>query len=158
MSIKFKNSFFSLSSSWVACSFSFRYSSSSVSLRTSRGGGSSHIDVVMWYTYMCVFLFRCYLAIFGMFSSEMKEPKLHELGVFWANYGKKHPIWANLGAFLSKLVYWRVGNCELLCEIGLEKQVRHANPRTMLAKVPPPGRQKAHLASLTSQSCVSGGW
>ena len=41
---------------------------------------------------------------------------------------------------------------------ALEKQGRHANPRKMLAKVPPPGRQKAHLASLTSQSCVSGGW
>ena len=39
-------------------------------------------------------------------SSEMKEPKLHELGVFWVDYCKKHPIWSKLWAFLSKMVYW----------------------------------------------------
>ena len=44
----------------------------------------------------------------GGFSLEMKEPKLHQLGVFWAKYGKKHPIWIKLGAFLSKRVYWWV--------------------------------------------------
>ena len=47
----------------------------------------------------------------GGFSSEMKEPKLQKLGVFWANYGKKHPIWPKLDAFLSKMVYWWVDNC-----------------------------------------------
>ena len=47
----------------------------------------------------------------GGFSSEIKEPKLHKLGVFWANYGEKHPIWPELGAFLSKMIYWWVGNC-----------------------------------------------
>ena len=35
-------------------------------------------------------------------SSETKEPKLHKLGVFWANYRKKHPISPKLGAFLLK--------------------------------------------------------
>ena len=44
------------------------------------------------------------------FSSETKEPKLHKLSVFWANCCKKHPIWSKLGAFLSKMVYWWVGN------------------------------------------------
>ena len=38
----------------------------------------------------------------GGVSSEVMEPKLHKLGVFWANYCKKHPIWAKLCAFLSK--------------------------------------------------------
>ena len=59
-----------------------------------------------WYTYMCL---PFEIAI-GGFSSETKEPKLHQLGVFWANYCKKHPIWSKLGAFLSKMVYWWVGN------------------------------------------------
>ena len=27
-----------------------------------------------------------------LFTSQMKVPNLHILGVFWANYGKKHPI------------------------------------------------------------------
>ena len=44
------------------------------------------------------------------FSSETKEPKLHKLGVFLANYCKKRPIWSKLGAFLSKMVYWWVAN------------------------------------------------
>ena len=138
MSIKFKSSFFSLSSFWIVPSFSFRCSSSYVSLRMSHGGGFSHWRGIR----ICVSLFRCYFVIFGMFSSEMKEPELHELGVFWANYGKKHQIWAELGAFLSKLVYWRVDNCVKLVQ---RSKVWHVNPRKLLAKVPPPGRQKAHI-------------
>ena len=45
----------------------------------------------------------------GGFSSETKEPKLHKLGVF-LEYCKKHPIWSKLGAFLSQMVNWWVGN------------------------------------------------
>ena len=58
-------------------------------------------------------LFGCFFTKFGIvidgFSSETKELKSKN-GVFWANYFKKHPIWANLGAILSKMVYWWVGN------------------------------------------------
>ena len=38
-------------------------------------------------------------------SSEMKDTKLQKLGVFWANYCKKHPVLSKLGANLSKMVY-----------------------------------------------------
>ena len=48
--------------------------------------GGSHIDMV--YVYVTAF------------SSEMKDPKLHKLGVFWVNYDKKHPIWAKLFCFV----------------------------------------------------------
>ena len=55
---------------------------------------------------ICAYLLGRFFAKFGIaiggFSSEMMEPKLHKLGVFWATYCKKHPIWAKLGAFLSK--------------------------------------------------------
>ena len=68
--------------------------------------GGSHIDMV--YVYVPAF-WGTFFAKFGIamggFSSETKEPKLHKLGVFWANYCKKHPIWIKLGAFLSKMVY-----------------------------------------------------
>ena len=106
MSIKFKSSFFSLSSSWVASSFSFRYSSSSVLLRTSHGG----VLTLTWYTYMCPPFQVLFCDIWYVFIRD-EEALIHELCVFWANYGKKHPIWAKLGVFLSKLVYWRMGNC-----------------------------------------------
>ena len=83
------------------------------------GVGGSHIDIV----YICACLLGCYFAKFviaiGGFSSGMKEPKLHTLGVFCVNYGRKHPICANLGDFLSKMVYWWVGNCAK--KIGIEK-------------------------------------
>ena len=67
--------------------------------------------------------------------SEMKEPKLHKLGVFWANYCKKHPIWAKLGTFLSKMVYWWVSNW--IKDWYTESQicnVQQAHPCTILAK------------------------
>ena len=67
---------------------------------------------------ICICFLGCFFAKFGIaaiseFSSEMKEPKLHRLGVFWANYcknkqtNKKKP--PNF-TFLSKLVQWWVGN------------------------------------------------
>ena len=66
-----------------------------------------------WYTYMCLPFGALFHEIWysdrGV-SSEMKEPKLHKLDVFGANYCKKHPICSKLGAFLSKVVYWWVGN------------------------------------------------
>ena len=69
-----------------------------------RGGGG--ILTLTWYTYMCL-PFRalfCYIWYSDQgVSSEMKEPKLHKLGVIWANYCEKHPIWSKLGAFLSKM-------------------------------------------------------
>ena len=74
--------------------------------------GGSHIDMVYVYVpaFWGTFFAKFGIAIGGGFSSETKEPKLHKLGVFWANYCKKHPIWSKLGAFLSKMVYWWVGN------------------------------------------------
>ena len=64
----------------------------------------------MVYIYICACLLRHFFTKFGIaigggVSSEMKEPKLHKLGVFWANYCKKHPIWSkfeNLVLFFRK--------------------------------------------------------
>ena len=74
------------------------------------GGGFSHWHGIR----ICACLLGHFFVKFGIaiggFSSETKEPKLLKLGVFWANYCKKHPIWSKLGAFLSKMVYWWVGN------------------------------------------------
>ena len=103
------------------------------------GGGFSHWHGIR----ICACLLGHFFAKFGIaiggFSSETKEPKLHKLGVFWANYCKKHPIWSKLGAFLSKMVYWWVGN---LAKIWYRDsqifEVRQAHPRTILVKEPPP--------------------
>ena len=80
-------------------------------------GGFSHWHGIR----ICACLLGHFFAKFGIaiggFSSKTKEPKLHKLGVFWANYCKKHPIWSKLGAFLSKMVYWWVEN---LAKIGIE--------------------------------------
>ena len=104
-----------------------------------RGGGFSHWHGIR----ICACLLGHFFAKFGIaigeFSSETKEPKLHKLGVFWANYCKKHPIWSKLGAFLSKMVYWWVGN--LAKDWYRDSQifeVRQAHPRTILLKEPPP--------------------
>ena len=101
--------------------------------------GSAAPGVVLtltWYTYMCLpfgALFR------EGFSSQTKEPKLHKLGVFWANYCKKHPIWSKLGAFLLKMVYWWVGNlAKNWYRDSQIFEVRQAHPRTILVKEPPP--------------------
>ena len=85
----------------------------------------------------------------GGLSSEMEEHKLHEFGVFWANYGKKHPIWKkNIDAFLSKLAYWRVGNCvkNWFRETGFACKSTYNVGKS----IPPLGQQKTHLASLKS--------
>ena len=84
-------------------------------------------------------LFAKFGIAIGGFSSETKEPKLHKLGVFWANYCKKHPIWSKLGAFLSKMVYWWVGNlAKNWYRDSQIFEVRQAHPRTILVKEPPP--------------------
>ena len=58
---------------------------------------------------ICACLLGCYFAQLGEaiceFSSEMKEPKLHKYGVFWANFGKKYPIKQNWVFFFSIMVY-----------------------------------------------------
>ena len=74
----------------------------------SPGRGSSHVDMV--YVYVPAFwgaFSRNFVYMYSDrgFSSETKEPKLHKLDVFWANHCKKRPIWSELGAFLSKMVY-----------------------------------------------------
>ena len=58
-----------------------------------------------WYMVhiLCACLLGHFFTKFGIaiggFSSETGKPKLYKLGVFWANYCKKHPIWSKLGAF-----------------------------------------------------------
>ena len=104
-----------------------------------RPGGFSHWHGIC----ICACLLGHFFAKFGIaiggFSSETKEPKLHKLGVFWANYCKKHPIWSKLGAFLSKMVYWWVGNlAKNWCRDSQIFEVRQAHPRTILVKEPPP--------------------
>ena len=110
----------------------------------SKPGGFSHWHGIR----ICACLLGHFFAKFGIaiggFSSETKEPKLHKLGVFWANYCKKHPIWSKLGAFLSKMVYWWVGN--LAKNWYRDSQifkVRQAHPHTILVKEPPPPVSKA---------------
>ena len=102
-------------------------------------GGFSHWHGIR----ICACLLGHFFAKFGIaiggFSSETKEPKLHKLGVFWANYCKKHPIWSKLGAFLSKMVYWWVGNLSKNWYRDSQIfEVRQAHPRTILVKEPPP--------------------
>ena len=49
---------------------------------------------------------------------------------------KKHPIWAKLGAFLSKMVYWWVGNqVKNWYGEGQIFETRQAHPCSILAKV-----------------------
>ena len=102
--------------------------------------GGSHIDMV--YIYVPAFwgtFSRNLVQRSGGFSSETKEPKLHKLGVFWAHYCKKHPIWSKLGAFLSKMVYWWVGNlAKSWYRDSQIFEVRQAHPRTILVEEPPP--------------------
>ena len=98
--------------SWNNCAVSLEVLQSELHLLRSslESRGFSH-----WLgIHICVCLLGCFFTKFGIaiggFSLERKEPKLKKLGVFWANYSKKHPVWAKLGAFLSKKVYWWVGN------------------------------------------------
>ena len=76
--------------------------------RVAEGGAGEGVLTLAWYTYMCLpfgALFREISYSDREFSLEMKAPKLHKLGVFWANYCKKHPILTKLGGFLSKMGY-----------------------------------------------------
>ena len=61
-----------------------------------------------WYTYMCLpfgVLFReIWYSDRWVFIRD-EEAQIHKLGVFCADYSKKHPIMGKLGAFLSKKVY-----------------------------------------------------
>ena len=66
--------------------------------RLIKAGGGFHIDMV--YVYVPAF-WGAISRNCGFSSEIMKEPN-HKLGVFGANYAKKHTIWAKLGAFLSK--------------------------------------------------------
>ena len=93
-----------------------------------------------------------YVPVFGVLFREIwysnwvvfirdKAAQIIKLGVFWVNYCKKHPIWSKLGVFLSKMVYWWVGNLTKYWyrESQIFK-VRQAHPGTILVKVtPPPG-------------------
>ena len=106
-------------------------------------GGFSHWHGIR----LCACLLGRFFAKFGIaiggFSSQTKEPKLHKFGVFCANYFKKHPIWLKLGAFLSKIVYWWVGNN--WPKIGIEK-VRFSTSVMYIHvqfwwKYPPPGSE-----------------
>ena len=54
-----------------------------------------------WCTYMCLSFGALFSEIWysdqGVFIRD-EGAQLHKLGVFWANYCKKHPIWSKLGA------------------------------------------------------------
>ena len=126
------------------------------------GGGGSHIDMVYVHVpaFWGHFFVKFGIAMGGGDSSETKEPKLHKLGVFWANYCKKHPIWSKLGAFLSKMVYWWVGNlAKNWYRDSQIFEVRQAHPRTILVKDPPPpgiGHYKIrkHYSTRFGRYCV----
>ena len=68
-----------------------------------RGGGLSHWHGIC----ICDCFFMCFFANFdvgiGGFSSQTKAPNQHKLGVFWANYRKKYPIWSKLGVILYEI-------------------------------------------------------
>ena len=118
-------------------------------------GGFSHWHGIR----ICACLLGHFFAKFGIaiggFSSETKEPKLHKLGVFGANYCKKHPIWSKLGAFLSKMVYWWVGNlAKNWYRDSQIFEVRQAHPRTILVKEPPRGQGALHQINKHSHRIV----
>ena len=123
------------------------YSGIVMRLRKSRpGGGFSHWHGIRICACLLGHLFAKFGIAIGGFSSETKEPKLHKLGVFWANYCKKHPLWSKLGAFLSKMVYWWVENlAKNWYRDSQIFEVRQAHPRTILVKEPPPpGKSRSH--------------
>ena len=70
---------------------------------------------------ICACVLGCSIENFGIairgFSSQTKLPNLHKLGGFWANYSKKHMIWAKLSVFCTKLVYWWVLNGDIKIEV-----------------------------------------
>ena len=102
------------------------------------GGGFSHWHGIRICACLLGHFFKKFGIAIGGFSSDTKEPKLHKLGVFWANYCKKHPIWSKLGAFLSKMVYWWVENlAKNWYRDSQIFEVRQVHPRTILVKEPP---------------------
>ena len=104
-----------------------------------RGGGFSHWHGICICACLLGHLFAKFGIAIGGFSSETKDPKLHKSGVFWAIFCKKHPIWSKLGAFLSKMVYWWVGNlAKNWYRDSQIFEVRQAHPHTILVKEPPP--------------------
>ena len=119
-------------------------------------GGFSH-----WHgKRICACLLGCFFVKFGIaiggFSSGTKEPKSHKLGVFWANYCKKHPIWSKLGAFLSKMVYWWVWNqAKPWYRESQIFEVRQAHPRTILVKVTPRGLWTRKLYLIQDSCCLN---
>ena len=76
--------------------------------------------------YICASLLGSFFAKFdiglaiGGGSSETKEPKLHRLGVFWANYCKKHPLLIKIGCFSFENGILIMGGI-LGRKIGIEK-------------------------------------
>ena len=78
-------------------------------------------------SYMCACLLEFFFVKFGIairgFSSELKEPKLHNLGVFWANYCKKHPMWSKWFGQNWVLFFWKryTDGWEIRQKIGIEK-------------------------------------
>ena len=129
---------------------------STATVLSSRGGFSHWHGIIR----ICACLLGHFFAKFGIaiggFSSETKEPKLHNLGVFWANYCKKHPIWSKLGAFLSKMVYWWVRNlAKNWYRDSQIFEVRQAHPRTILVKeLPPPRDYHIHFVCVLPSTTV----
>ena len=73
------------------------------------GGGGGGGRFSHWHDIgICACLLGCFFANFGLaiggFLSQTKAPNLHKLGVFWAIYGKKHPIWAKYWMFFAKKI------------------------------------------------------
>ena len=82
--------------------------------------GGSRIDMV-YGIHKCACLLGCYFAKFGIaiggFSSEMKEPKLHRLGVFLANYGENTRFEQNWALFFRK---WYIDGWVIVQKIGMD--------------------------------------
>ena len=102
---------------------------------------------------------RICACLLGRFFAK-KEPKLHKLGVIWANYCKKHPICSKLGAFLSKMIYWWVENW--LKQIGIEKVrfsrfVRHIHVRFWWEYAPSNARNQSQVETFKSKTKSGGG-
>ena len=102
------------------------------------GGGFSHWHGIC----ICACLLRCFFCKLWYsdwwVSSKWKEPKLNWVYLRKV-YCEKHPIWANLDAFLSKMVYWWVGNWAKIWyeKIKFTRSGRH-NRIQCWQKYPPP--------------------
>ena len=113
------------------------------------GGWCSHIDMVFVYVpAFCPFLQNSVYQS-GVFhrrwrSRRWRSPNL-KLGVFSANYYRKHPVWAKLGAFLSKILYCWVSNSAKNIEKVRFFKFRWHIPRTIWERVLPPGQRLISL-------------